>query len=83
MSNSSHFSKINAFFRQLYHLNPDERLKLTIGGVLFFCIIGAYTLCEEMKYGIFSLLVGTYYIPIAKMLSFMVLIPAIILDGYL
>ncbi len=75
--------KIHALIHQLYHLDQDERMKLAIGGVLFFFIIGAYTLCEEMKYGIFSLIVGTYYIPVAKMLSFIILIPAIVLDGYL
>ncbi|KKB96191.1 TLC ATP/ADP transporter [Candidatus Arcanobacter lacustris] len=68
---------------KLYYLDKDELLKLIIGGFLFFCIIGSYSLCEEMKYGVFSLFIGAYYIPIAKMIAFGVLIPAIMLDGYL
>jgi AAA family ATP:ADP antiporter len=70
-------------FHKFYHLDKDELLKLIIGGFLFFCIIGSYTLCEEMKYGIFSLFVGAYYVPVAKIIAFVVLIPAIMLDGYL
>ena len=71
------------FIKRFYHLNPSEVLKLAVGGVLFFLIIASYTLCQELKYGIFSLIVGTYHIPSAKLLAIVFIIPAIMLDGFL
>ena len=71
------------FFYKLLFLDRAEFLKLIIGGILFFSIIGAYTLTQELKYGIFSAIVTPYHIPTAKLLAFVILFPAIILDGYL
>ena len=71
------------FLYRLFSLDSTEILKLIVGGLLFFAIIGSYTLIQELKYGIFSIIVGTYYIPAAKLLAFAVLLPAIMLDGYL
>jgi ATP/ADP translocase len=68
---------------QLTHLDRTELLKLIVGGILFFTIIASYSLIQELKYGIFSLIVGPTYIPIAKLITFSILFPAILLDGCL
>ena len=78
-----HKNHLQNFLYRLFSLDNTEILKLIIGGVLFFAIIGSYTLVQELKYGIFSIIVGPYYIPAAKLLAFAVLLPAIMLDGYL
>lgn len=75
--------KISKLFYQLFYLDRAESLKLIVGGFLFFAIIGSYTLTQEIKYGVFSAIVGPYNIPAAKLIAFIVLFPAIILDGYL
>ena len=71
------------FLYQLISLNRAEVLKLVVGGFLFFAIIGSYTLVQELKYGIFAAIVGPYHLPAAKFLAFIILFPAIMLDGYL
>lgn len=76
-------SLTKTLIKRFYQLNQSEILKLAIGGISFSLIIASYTLCQELKYGIFSLIVGTYHIPSAKILAITFIMPAIILDGFL
>ena len=78
-----HKNRFQNFLHYLFSLDNTEILKLTVGGLLFFAIIASYTLVQELKYGLFSAIVGPYHIPAAKLLAFIILFPAIILDGYL
>ncbi|RZI45554.1 hypothetical protein EDM53_05025 [Rickettsiales endosymbiont of Peranema trichophorum] len=75
--------KAPKLLHRLFALDRTESLKLIVGGFLFFCIVGAYTLTQELKYGVFSTIIGPYYIPAAQLLTFITLFPAIMFDGYL
>lgn len=76
-------SKINKILYNLFTLERLEVFKLFMGGVLFFAIVGANTITQELKLGIFSTIIGPYQIPVAKFISVLLLIPFVILDGYL
>ncbi len=73
---------INSFakkiFKFLIDVGPHERLKVFLLTISFFCIIGAYTIAKELKDSIFINVVGREYVPWAKMLSIIILIPAIL-----
>jgi len=66
-----------------FSLTSKEKYKLLVGGVIFFFIISAYTIALELKYSIFSTMIGVEYLPIAKIITFFILTPAILLDGWL
>lgn len=54
-----------------------ESLKFWFLWATFFCVIGAYTLVKELKSSIFVYTVGIEWIPLAKAISMLILIPPI------
>ena len=50
--------------------------------VIFFLLIGAYTLMKEFQSSVFMTMVGVEYIPIAKALSFVIVIPVVFFYSY-
>ena len=55
----------------------QERLKFLFLSVVFFFVIGGYTITKELKDSIFASIIGKDYIPLAKILAMFVLVPAI------
>ncbi|KKP95219.1 MAG: Plastidic atp adp transporter [candidate division TM6 bacterium GW2011_GWF2_36_131] len=70
-------------FKKLWTLNRDERSKLFWMIAVFALVIAAYTICKEMKDLIFVEIVGEDYVPKAKLVSLVVLIPAILFYSFL
>ncbi len=60
-------------------LQHFERLKLIFLSISFFCVIGAYTVTKELKNSIFAYTVGEDYIPTARFLVMIALVPAILI----
>ena len=56
-----------------------ESRKFFYLGITFFLVIAAYTCTRELKDSIFAFTVGREYLPHAKFLSMLVLVPAILL----
>lgn len=71
--NSKSKSQIGGFF----DVDPHERLKVLFLSLAFFLIIAGYTLVKDLKDSIFISVVGRTYIPYAKVLGMLVLIPSI------
>jgi AAA family ATP:ADP antiporter len=72
-------SRLTGIIRFFLDVEKHERLKVFLLTVGFFCVIGGYTLAKELKDSIFVSTVGREYMPWAKMLSMIVLIPAILI----
>ncbi|OGB97404.1 hypothetical protein A3F06_02795 [candidate division TM6 bacterium RIFCSPHIGHO2_12_FULL_36_22] len=60
-----------------------DALKLFYLAAAFFFVIAPYTIMKDIKDSIFIYTVGRTYLPTAKILSMVVLIPAILLFSYL
>ena len=71
-------SRIKAIFKFLIDVERHERLKVFLLTLSFFFVIGAYTVARELKDSIFMSVVGREYIPWAKMLALIVLVPGIL-----
>ncbi len=71
------FDKIMSFFRFIFRVEKDERMKVLMMAGSFFLVIASYTVVKELKDSVFVSIVGTDYQPRAKMISMFVLIPAI------
>jgi AAA family ATP:ADP antiporter len=69
--------------KSLFSIEPHERLKFLLLTITFFFIVGAYTIIRELKDSIFVAVVGRTYIPTAKLLAMIVLVPAILLYSFL
>lgn len=72
-------SRIQNWLKSLFDVEPQERVKLVLLTLTFFCIIGGYTLAKELKDSVFSAVVGRIYIPQAKMYFMIFMVPAIFL----
>jgi AAA family ATP:ADP antiporter len=61
-------------------ISPDkyERLKVLLLSLTFLLVIAAYTIIYDMKSSIFMSIVGREYVPLAKMISMVALVPAIL-----
>lgn len=70
-------SELKKFFKSLININPEEKTKIFYLAASFFLIIGAYTIGKELKDAVFTAIVGLEYQPIAKILSMIMLVPAI------
>lgn len=75
--------RVANLFKSLFNVEPHERLKLLLLSVTFFFVIASYTIIKELKDSIFVAVVGKGYIPYAKFLSMLVLVPAILLYSLL
>lgn len=69
--------------RRLWQIDKQERLKVLLLGLVYLCIIGAYTMAKELKEVVFISTVGLPYLPEAKTLALFILVPAILLHGML
>jgi ATP:ADP antiporter, AAA family len=76
-------SKFNVYFKSLFNIEREERLKLLLLGSSFFLVIGAYTLARELKSSMFMSIVGKEYVPMARMLAMLLLIPATLFYSFL
>ncbi|MGB8367562.1 MAG: Npt1/Npt2 family nucleotide transporter, partial [Candidatus Babeliales bacterium] len=70
-------TKIRQWLSGIFDIEPHERLKVLCLAITFFLVIGAYTVTRDLKNAIFVSIVGKEYIPWAKVVSMLVLIPAI------
>ena len=59
-------------------LSVHEVKKFGLLALMFFNIIGSYWLLRPLKDGIFYTIVGLEYLPYAKMMSFIVIVPLIL-----
>lgn len=60
-----------------------ERLKFFLLCAAFFLVIGSYTLIKELRDSIFVAVVGREYVPLARILETIILIPAIFFYSFL
>jgi AAA family ATP:ADP antiporter len=72
-------AKISSFFRSLVEVDSNVRAKVILLSICFFLVIGGYTLIKELKDSVFLAVVGKESLPLAKMLSMIVLIPMVVL----
>ena len=63
--------------RGLFEIEPQERMKLFFLSLLYFLVVGAYTVTRDLKSSIFLGTVGKEYIPWVKVISMFMLVPAI------
>ncbi|MBY0109855.1 MAG: hypothetical protein K2X90_01975 [Candidatus Babeliaceae bacterium] len=75
----SNFS-LHALYNKLVYIKKDERVKVLLLSLSFFCIIGTYTVVRTLKDSLFTSIVGgKESLAIAKLWSMIFLIPAILL----
>ncbi len=74
---------IKLFLSRFFSTSKDEVSIMLLGGALLAMIISSYTLTKELQSTVFSLIIGAKYIPIAKLVTICLLIPAIFLDALL
>lgn len=72
-------AKISNFFKFFVDFDSNERSKIILLSVCFFLVIGGYTLIKELKDSVFLSIVGEKSLPLAKMLSMIVLIPMVVI----
>lgn len=72
-------SKIKQFFSSLLVVDPQERTKLLFLTLSYFFIIAGYSVVKELKDSIFTAVVGTYYVPRARIFTWIALIPPLLL----
>lgn len=70
-------SKIKQMVRGLFDIEPQERMKLFFLSLLYFLVVGAYTMTRDLKSAIFLGTVGKEYIPWVRVISMLSLVPAI------
>ncbi|HJM69119.1 MAG TPA: Npt1/Npt2 family nucleotide transporter [Candidatus Babeliales bacterium] len=68
---------------RFWNIDRYDALKLFYLAAAFFFVIAPYTIMKDLKDSIFIYTVGRSYLPTAKILSMIVLIPAILLFSYL
>lgn len=72
-------SRLKAIINSLLNIEKHERLKVALLTLAFFLIIGAYTVAKELKDSIFISIVGKEYVPWAKWLTMLALVPPILI----
>jgi AAA family ATP:ADP antiporter len=71
-------SRIKQEIGKLFDIEPQERLKLFFLALLYFLVVGSYTITRDLKSSIFLTIVGKEYIPWVKVISMLMLVPAIL-----
>ena len=71
------------FFSFLTHYSKNKIIKNICLGLCFFFILGTYTLLKELKDAVFIITVGTAYLPDAKLISLLVMIPMVLFYTWL
>lgn len=72
-------SWLNTTFKFLSNDDKIERYKILLLSACFFLVIGGYTLAKELKDSVFLNIVGLEYLPKAKLISMIILIPMVFL----
>lgn len=75
--------RLKELFASLLNVAPRERLKLLLLTISYFCIIAGYTIAKELKDSVFTTVVGKEYIPWARIIAMVALIPAILFYSFL
>ncbi len=70
-------SRVKQMVCGLFEIEPQERMKLFFLSLLYFLVVGAYTVTRDLKSAIFLGTVGKEYIPWVKVISMLMLVPAI------
>lgn len=66
--------------KTFFNVEPHERVKTLFLGITFFFIIFSYTIIKELKDSVFMGIMGTKnYVPAAKLLTIIALIPLVFL----
>ncbi|MDZ4151743.1 Npt1/Npt2 family nucleotide transporter [Methylicorpusculum sp.] len=68
---------ISRLMHKLFYVEPKERVKLFFLTLIYFLIITTYTVAKEFKDVVFVSIVGKSYVPTAKIIAWIALIPAI------
>lgn len=79
-------SKLKSFFKYVFAIEPEDRMKVLLLTISFFLIIGGYTVVREIKDSIFTKIVAgstRKYLVYAKMISMIILVPALFLHARL
>jgi AAA family ATP:ADP antiporter len=76
-------TRIRALFHGAFNVEPQERLKLLFLAISFFFVIAGYTIARDLKDAVFLNVVGREWVPIAKFIAMVVLIPAILFYSFL
>jgi len=71
-------SNLQGVSEESYEAAKYERWKFFFLSVLFFLVIGSYTIIRDLKNSIFIGLVGKEYIPVCRLLVLFLLVPAIL-----
>ncbi len=72
-------NRVTAFINDFIAIERHERLKVLMLSLMYFLIVGGYTLARELKDSLFVHIVGRDSIPLAKIASMIILIPGILL----
>jgi len=72
-------SKVQGVSEKVYKEAKYEKWKFFFLSVLFFFIIGSYTLMRDLKNSVFPALVGKEYIPMCRLIVLFLLVPGILL----
>jgi len=70
--------RLKQIAKSLFDIEPNERLKVFFLSLAYFCIIAGYTVAKELKDTVFNAIVGYEYIPQARIIAMVVLVPAIL-----
>ncbi|KKR97184.1 MAG: hypothetical protein UU47_C0002G0056 [candidate division TM6 bacterium GW2011_GWE2_41_16] len=76
-------SYLKRLSRFLFSVDKNEQIKVVFLSLMFFFIIGAYSIGKALKDSVFISLVGQEYIPQAKWICIFLLIPMILLYSQL
>lgn len=68
---------VKRVLKNLFDIERGERLKVFLLSLTFFLVIGAYTITRDLKSSIFVSTVGRAWIPWAKVISMVLLVPLI------
>lgn len=74
---------LKKLFHDFFDVEPQERAKLFFLALTFFFVIAGYTIARDLKDAMFLNVVGREYIPYAKTLSMLILVPAIFIYSLL
>lgn len=77
---SNYFERLFAYF---VDVDKSERVKVIYLSLMFFLIIGSYTIAKGLKDSLFVSMVGQTYIPYAKPMVIFILIPFIFIYSQL
>jgi len=71
-------SKFKEMFKNMRKVKSADLTKFLFLSLIFFLVIGAYTIIRDLKNSVFIGLVGKEYIPYARLVVLAILVPAIL-----